>query len=186
MLVRQALDQRIPVVPVPGASAALTGLIASGLSTGPFLFTGFLPRGKKHLTEILDAYRTRQETLIVYESPHRLVKTLQRLVEMWGDRNAAAVKELTKKHETWFRGRLSKIVASLQEQERIRGEWTIIVEGSSEDDVEPKATWWAHLGLMEHVESYREKGASAKDAIKQTAADRGMPKREVYNTYHRS
>lgn len=180
-LVQAAAAAGVPVVPLPGANAALSALIVSGLSTEKFLFLGFLPKGKKELALCLERYRLIQATIILYEAPHRLVRTLEQLLEHWGERSIALAREITKKHEEIFRGTISEALEDLK-LEGPRGEYVIILEAASEEELAEELTvWWAGLSVQQHVEHYEASGHSRKEAIKKAAVDRGVPKREVYN-----
>ncbi|WP_139492609.1 16S rRNA (cytidine(1402)-2'-O)-methyltransferase [Brevibacillus dissolubilis] len=188
-LVRDATAEGITVIPIPGANAALTGLIASGLPTDRFVFAGFLPRDKKPRTQELQRLRKYPETLLFYEAPHRIVKTLEAIYEAWGDRNVVLARELTKRYEEFSRGRLSELIAWLGEGEgEIRGEFCMIVEGYTGDDAgtgDEEVIWWQALSIVEHVDRYIDQGLSSKEAIKKASEDRGLSKRDVYNEYHR-
>jgi len=182
-LVVAAVREQLTVVPLPGANAALTALIASGLSTQPFYFYGFLPRQKKEKVKELESLSKINSTLILYESPHRLKETLQQLLNVFGDRGISLCRELTKRYEEFIRGTVSEAL-QWAEREEIRGEFCIIVEGSKEQ-IEEVDAWWETLSLLEHIEYYiSEKNFSSKEAIKQTAKDRNMNKRDVYQAYH--
>lgn len=183
-LVQAAVEQRITVVPLPGANAALTALIASGLSCQPFYFYGFLSRSKKEKKEELENLKKQKATLVFYESPHRMKETLAIMYEILGNRNIALCRELTKKFEEFIRGSLEEIL-EWSNQDEIRGEFCIIVEGANEQQNEEEISWWEPLSIEEHVNHYvNSKNISSKDAIKQTAKDRGLNKREVYQAYH--
>lgn len=183
-LVQAAVEQRITVVPLPGANAALTALIASGLSCQPFYFYGFLSRSKKEKKEELENLKKQKATLVFYESPHRMKETLATMYEILGNRNIALCRELTKKFEEFIRGSLEEIL-EWSNQDEIRGEFCIIVEGANEQQNEEEISWWEPLSIEEHVNHYvNSKNISSKDAIKQTAKDRGLNKREVYQAYH--
>ncbi|MBA4495839.1 16S rRNA (cytidine(1402)-2'-O)-methyltransferase [Paenactinomyces guangxiensis] len=186
-LVREAVERGIPVIPISGPNAAITALVASGLQTQPFIFLGFLPRSSKERKEVLKRWMNIPATLICYEAPHRLLSMLTDALEILGDRNAAISRELTKKHEQWLRGTLSECIAYLTEN-GTRGEYTIVIEGSTceEGEENQEENWWTSLPLVEHVEKYIKEGLSKKEAIRQTASDRSLPKREVYNQYHQS
>jgi len=183
-LVKEAIALGIPVIPIPGPNAALTALIASGLSTKGFVFKGFLPRDKKELRKELELIKYYPETLIFYESPHRIEKTLREMKEVLGMRQITLARELTKKYEEFIRGDMDEVIAYLGEVEEIRGEFTVIVSGSTEEKEEE--AWWTGLSIPDHVESYMEQGMDKKEALKRTAEDRGLPKREVYNIFHKS
>ncbi|WP_338779247.1 16S rRNA (cytidine(1402)-2'-O)-methyltransferase [Metabacillus sp. FJAT-52054] len=184
-LVEAALEENLTVVPLPGANAALTALIASGLTPQPFFFYGFLNRQKKEKKKELELLKLRQETMIFYESPHRLKDTLTLMEEILGNRKVVLSRELTKKFEEFVRGTLSEANEWAKANE-IRGEFCLILEGASNDDIQPEEDlWWNGLGIITHIEHYIEKGISSKEAIKTVALDRGLPKREVYNEYHK-
>ncbi len=180
-LVKLAIDNGVNVIPIPGANAALSALTVSGLPTDAFLFAGFLPREKKELRESLEKLKRARQTIVLYEAPHRVEKTLRAILEVWGDRAVALARELTKKHEEIIRGTVSECLAFL-EQHQPRGEFCIVVHGSTrEEQGEEDGTWWRLLSVEEHVEHYMRQGGSRKEALKKAAADRGLPKRELYN-----
>jgi 16S rRNA (cytidine1402-2'-O)-methyltransferase len=178
-LVRLCIESNVAVVPIPGANAALCALIVSGLLTERFLFIGFLPRDKKHLQEELIKLREMQTTLLFYESPHRLLKTLNKMHEVWGNREIALVREISKRFEEVARGTLQESLIFLEDHPPL-GEYCIVVKGNYETE-DLKDAWWAALSLEEHMEYYLKSSKDRKEAIKKTAIDRGVPKREVYN-----
>lgn len=180
IMVEEALRSEIPVVPIPGANAALSALIASGIPTRPHLFLGFLPRKKRQRKQELEKWTTVPATLIIYESPHRLLDLLTEMLEIWGDRRIVIVRELTKKYEEWLRGTIRECLTYIQ-AEGVRGEYTLVVEGASESEKNP---WWKAKSVVEHVDHYIANGWMKKEAIRLVAEDRQMPKREVYQAYH--
>jgi len=183
-LVQAAISEQVAVVPLPGANAALTSLIASGITCQPFYFYGFLHRNKKEKRAELEVLRKQKATLIFYESPHRLKETLAIMIEVLGNREIVICRELTKKYEEFIRGTLEEINSWAQSNE-IRGEFCLIVEGTEFQEEEEEVSWWQDLSVEEHVNYYiTEKNISSKDAIKQTAKDRSLNKREVYQVYH--
>lgn len=182
-LVVAATREQLTVVPLPGANAALTAIIASGLPTQPFYFYGFLPRQKKDKKRELETLAKVTSTVILYESPHRLKETLQHLLEFFGDRRVSLCRELTKRYEEFIRGTLSEVLEWASTDE-VRGEFCMIVEGNQEP-TEEENEWWESLSVLDHIEHYISvKNYSSKDAIKQTAKDRNMNRREVYQVYH--
>ncbi|MFC5714440.1 16S rRNA (cytidine(1402)-2'-O)-methyltransferase [Thalassorhabdus alkalitolerans] len=181
-LVSSCVRAGFSVIPLPGANAAVTALIASGLAGGPFYFYGFLPRKNKEKAEILDKLSYVDGPVIFYESPYRIGKTVEDIEKQWGDREAALARELTKRHEEIFRGTLTTIREAL-EKEPVKGECCLIVQGTGKAPVEEQA-WWQALDPAEHVKSYIKEGMSSKEAIKQAAKDREVPKREVYSAFH--
>ncbi len=182
-LVVAAIEEKVPVVPLPGANAALTSLIASGLACQPFYFYGFLNRSKKDKRAELEALKWQTATIIFYESPHRLKETLAVMQDVLGNRKIALCRELTKKYEEFIRGTIEEVMVWAH-QDEIRGEFCIIIEGTNEQQ-EEEPSWWNHLSLEEHVNHYiSDQKMTSKEAIKLTAKDRGLNKREVYQAYH--
>ncbi|MDF2902833.1 MAG: rRNA small subunit methyltransferase [Bacillus sp. (in: firmicutes)] len=183
-LVQSAVAERLKVVPLPGANAALTALIASGISTQPFYFYGFLNRQKKEKRKELETLAKQTASLLFYESPHRLKDTLQLMFETLGNRQVVLCRELTKKFEEFIRGSLEEVLEWARNDE-IRGEFCIVVEGSNEKDALPEINWWEGIPISAHVDHYiTEKGLPSKEAIKQVAKDRDISKRDVYQAYH--
>jgi 16S rRNA (cytidine1402-2'-O)-methyltransferase len=179
-LVRLAIEQNIPVVPLPGPNAALTALIASGLDTTLFTFVGFLPKTNKHRRELLAKLARHPYTLGFYESPHRLKATLEEIKSALGDRQAVAARELTKKFEEFVRGTLGSISLHFNEHQP-RGEFTLIVAGISDDEVvAAEADSFAGLDVIQAVQMLIERGINKKDAIREVASQKGLPKRQVY------
>ncbi|MEQ6389473.1 16S rRNA (cytidine(1402)-2'-O)-methyltransferase [Bacillaceae bacterium S4-13-58] len=182
-LVRDSISEGIPVIPLPGANAATTSLIASGLPTDHFYFFGFLPRKKKERQEELHNLKSLSCTLLFYESPHRLKDALEDLLQVLGDRKAVVARELTKRFEEFSRGNLSEQIAWAEEKPK--GEFCILVEGSTKEEEAENDLWWSALSMIDHVEHYmEEKDIMSKEAIKMVAKDRNLPKREVYQAYH--
>lgn len=172
-----AIEAGITVTPIPGANAALSALIASGHDTTEFHFIGFLPKQKKNRLDTLTRIKPIQSTLIFYESPHRLKDTLEELLRVLGDRQMTAARELTKKFEEFRRGTIAELLAYYRE-EAPRGEFTLIVEGASEQD--DSAEEISDLSIEEELMRLIEQGTDKKDAIRQVAKRRNMPKRSVY------
>jgi 16S rRNA (cytidine1402-2'-O)-methyltransferase len=183
-LVQLAIEQDIAVVPVPGANAALSALIVSGLPTDRFLFAGFLPRDKKDLRAELERLKYTEATILLYESPHRVAKTLEAILEDWGDRPLALMREISKRYEEVLRGTVAQCLQYVRDNEPV-GEYVIAVggaEGTEEELAERAGTsWWQLLTLGDHVLHYEEQGHDRKEAMKRAAADRGVSKRDVYN-----
>jgi len=185
-LVKDAIANDISVIPIPGANAALSALIISGLPTDRFLFAGFPPRERKSLMKWLLDMQAQRGTLLFYESPHRITKTLDALQECLGDRQIACIRELTKRHEEAVRGKISECIAWFEEHPPL-GEFCVVVEGSEgvgASELPAVAIWWSELDLAAHVAHYEEQ-FDRKEAIKKVALDRGLPKREVYNEVNR-
>ncbi|MDT3428779.1 16S rRNA (cytidine1402-2'-O)-methyltransferase [Paenibacillus forsythiae] len=180
-LVALAVSEGIPVVPIPGANAALSALIASGLPTNIFTFVGFLPRERKDIRAVLAPLRAAQGTLLFYESPHRIVKTLAHLEEAFGNRRIVLARELTKRYEEFLRGTILECTEWLAEHPPL-GEYVIVVEGESKEEAEEAdSAWWRALSIEAHVAHYEAAGSTRKDAMKKAASDRGVAKRDIYN-----
>ncbi len=185
-LVRLCIENDINVTSIPGCVALINALILSGLSTKRFSFEGFLSVNKRHRKEHLTSLAKDTHTMIFYEAPHKLPYTLSDMAEVFGkNRKIALVRELTKLHEEVLRLTLGEAIEKFNE-DKPRGEYVIIVDGCSEEEIKTEEEWWSELSLIEHIEIYIKKGMSSKDAIKQTALDRNVSKRDVYNQYHKS
>ncbi|RFU60958.1 16S rRNA (cytidine(1402)-2'-O)-methyltransferase [Bacillus sp. V59.32b] len=183
-LVKEALAEKITVIPLPGANAALTALISSGLSPQPFYFYGFLSRNTKEKKQELETLKRINSTWVLYESPHRLKETLKTMLEILGDRQIVLCRELTKKFEEFIRGTITEVIGWASETE-IRGEFCLIIEGSEKREEIEEENWWDGIELAAHVDHYiLAQDLSSKEAIKQVAKDRGIQKREVYQAFH--
>lgn len=179
-LVRLCIEHDITVTSVPGPVALINALILSGLPTRRFAFEGFLSVNKRHRNEHLKSVKDDTHTLIFYEAPHKLKYTLNDMLDILGNRKIALVRELTKLHEEVKRTTLSEAV-EFYETQKPRGEYVIVIDGAKQQSAEQ---FWADMSIAEHVEHYIKLGNTSKEAIKLVAADRGVPKREVYNEYH--
>ena len=179
-LVRLAYEAGIEVTSLPGACACITALTLSGLSTRRFCFEAFLPADKKEKQAILEELKTETRTILLYEAPHRLVRTLKELSDALGNRRITLCRELTKRHETAFSTTLEEALAFYEEQEP-KGECVIVMEGRTIRELEEeKQKSWEEMDLQTHMELYLGRGMSQKDAMKAVAKDRGIGKREVY------
>ena len=181
-LVKMCFDAGIHVTAVPGAAACVTALTISGLGTRRFVFEAFLPADKRERERVLDALKREQRTMIIYEAPHRLVKTLNLLAQtLGGDRMVSVCRELTKKHESVYRSTLSG-AASYYAEHDPKGECVLVVEGLSFEAIDrEEKEKWASVSIEEHMEYYFSQGMDRKEAMKKTARDRGVQKREIYN-----
>lgn len=177
-LVKLCIENNIKVEVLPGASAIITALVASGLSTVRFSFEGFLDRNKKARKERFEVIKNDDRTLVFYESPHRLLSALKDIEEVLGNRKMVAARELTKRFEEIVRGSISEIVEYFKNNSP-KGEFVLIVEGNN--DPEANDGEWISLSIREHILHYMEQGISKKDSIKMVAKDRNIPKREVYS-----
>lgn len=180
-LVKLCIENGIEVTSAPGAVAAITALIISGMPTRRFLFEGFLPNDKKEKKFILENLKNEIRTIIIYEAPHRLKQTLRLLSITIGDREIAITRELTKKYEEVIQTTINKAIEKY-ETEIPRGEFAIIIKGLDIEEVknQQKESWDVYT-IEEHLEVYINKGIEKKEAIKLVSKDRGIPKREVYN-----
>lgn len=179
-LVRMCREEGIPVTAVPGAAACVTALTISGLPTRRFAFEAFLPTEKKERQQILEELKQETRTIVLYEAPHRLVKTLRLLLETLGDRQVRVCRELTKKHETVYEDTLSGAISYYEEQEP-KGECVLVIAGKSREEIRREEQMqWEEMTLEEHMEKYLSEGMDRKEAMKQVAKDRGIGKREVY------
>jgi 16S rRNA (cytidine1402-2'-O)-methyltransferase len=179
-LVKMAHEAGITVTSLPGACACITALTVSGLPTRRFAFEAFLPSDKKERKDILDTLKNETRTIILYEAPHRLIKTLEELLETLGDRRATICRELTKKHETVFLTTLSNALKFYTENEP-KGECVILIEGRTFSELkEESRAEWQKLSIEEHVNMYMEQGMDKKEAMKSAAKDRGVSKQEIY------
>ncbi|SJZ88852.1 16S rRNA (cytidine1402-2'-O)-methyltransferase [Pilibacter termitis] len=180
-LVEACVAENLPVVALPGATAGVTALIASGLSPQPFTFYGFLPRKKKEQLLFFEEHKGERQTQIFYESPFRILATLENAREVYGERMAVVARELTKLHEEYRRGLISEIIESLKEKE-VKGEIVLLIEGARE--VESLDTSWEKLSILDHIKELENQGLSNKEAIKEVAKLRKVRKQEVYRVYH--
>lgn len=179
-LVRMCYEAGVTVTSVPGAAACITALILSGLSTRRFAFEAFLPSDKKERREVLDQLAGETRTMIIYEAPHRLLKTLRELMENLGNRKVTVCRELTKKHETVFATTLEEASIYYDENEP-KGECVLVIEGKSRQEIREEArAQWEEMTVEEHMEYYEKQGISRKDAMKMVAKDRGVGKRDIY------
>ena len=168
------------VTSLPGAAACITALTLSGLSTRRFVFEAFLPNDKKEKAAILEELRSETRTIILYEAPHRLKKTITELVPILGNRKLTVVKELTKLHENVFLTTLEEALDYYQENEP-RGEFVLVIEGKKLEEIKKeKEAFFQEMDVNEHMKIYLDKGMDKKEAMKAVAVDRGIPKREVY------
>lgn len=180
VLVKLCQREGITVTSLPGAAACITALTLSGLSTGRFCFEGFLPSEKREKAEILELLEGETRTIILYEAPHHLKRTLQELYGALGDRNITICRELTKKFETVIPTTL-KSAAALYEAEEPRGEYVLVVEGKSlQQKRKERQESFLSLSIEEHMRRYEEAGMERKEAMKAVAKDRGVGKREIY------
>lgn len=179
-LVAMCWEAGIEITSLPGPAACITALTVSGLPTRRFSFEAFLPQDKKQRQEVLEELKKDTRTLIFYEAPHRLVKTLEELLKELGNRKITVCRELTKKHETLFKTDLEKALDWYRENSP-KGECVLVLEGKSREEIkEEERSKWEDMSVPEHVEFYLKQGMEKKEAMKQVAKDRGVSKREIY------
>lgn len=180
VLVKLCQKEGIRVTSLPGAAACITALTLSGLSTRRFCFEGFLPTEKKEKTEILEILKEETRTMILYEAPHHLIRTLRELYGVLGNRKITICRELTKKFETVLSTTFEEALA-LYEEEEPRGEYVLVIEGKSLlQKRKEKQEGFLELAIEEHMKRYEEAGMDRKEAMKMVAKDRGVSKREIY------
>lgn len=181
-LVARCIEAEIAVIPIPGVNAALSALVASGISTTSFLFLGFLPRDSKRRIEQLQLYQEQRDTLLFYEAPHRIKEMLKDVAKVLGDRRIMIAREITKRYEEMLHGSVLELL-DICETEQLKGEMTVVIEGYRGNAME-EPDWWSGLSVETHVQVWMERGLDTKEAIKKVAEERGLPKREIYNEYH--
>ena len=179
-LVKICYREGITVTSLPGACACITALTMSGQATRRFAFEAFLPYDKKERAAVLEDLKQETRTIILYEAPHRLKKTLKELLDVLGDRDITVCKELTKRHEKKMQGSLKEVVDYYEENDP-RGEYVLILAGKPETErQEEEQKKWESITIQAHMAIYEEQGLDRKSAMKRVAKDRGIPKREVY------
>jgi len=180
-LVKKVAAAGITVTSLPGPAACVTALTISALPTRRFAFEAFLPSDKKERADVLEDLKSETRTIVMYEAPHRLLKTLKELLETLGNRKISVCRELTKKHEEALRTDLEGAIAHFTANEP-KGEFVLVIEGKSfESFKEEKQESFKEMSIEDHMELYLSQGLSKKEAMKQVANDRGMAKRDVYN-----
>lgn len=179
-LVRICYEEGVPVTSLPGAAACITALTMSGLPTRRFAFEAFLPREKKERSAVLEELKQEIRTIIIYEAPHHLVKTLEELVKTLGNRRITVCRELTKKYEEKIQSTLEDMITYYKETDP-RGEYVLVLEGKDPKEIEKeKQAGWEAMTLEEHMAHYESQGLDRKEAMKQVAKDRGVSKRDIY------
>lgn len=180
VLVAMCHEAGIPVTSLPGCCALITALTLSGLSTRRFCFEGFLPPDKKEKKFVLEELKAETRTIILYEAPHHLKRTLQELYDAVGKRKITLCRELTKKFETVFPTTLEQALIYYEENEP-KGEYVLVLEGKSREEMkQDERAKWEEMSIEEHMAYYEEQGIDRKSAMKMVAADRGVGKREIY------
>ncbi len=178
-VIKEAINENITIVPIPGACAAINSLICSGLDTRQFLFIGFLSTKTKDKKDKLNEVKNIQSTLIFYEAPHKIKETLGCMLDILGDRKISIGREMTKIHEEFIRGSISEVLEKIEP----KGEMVIIVEGSEKSDNDIEREWRNEMTLEEHYQYYKKQGLSKKEIIKKIAKDKGVNKNEIYKKF---
>ena len=186
VLVARCIEEGLHVTSLPGCCACITALTLSGLSTRRFCFEGFLPTDKKEKKMILGELERETRTIILYEAPHHLKRTLQELYETLGERRITLCRELTKKFETVFSTTLEEALTYYNENEP-KGEYVLVLEGLNRQSlILDKQEEWSRLSIEEHMQVYIDQGIDKKEAMKKVAADRGISKRTVYQNLRKN
>ncbi|MFA5523200.1 MAG: 16S rRNA (cytidine(1402)-2'-O)-methyltransferase [Tissierellales bacterium] len=178
-LIKLAIENAIQVIALPGPTASTLALVLSGLPTGKFVFEGFLPSSKKGRTEALQNIKNEKRTIILYESPYRVKALLEDMLDIFGERDIAVCRELTKKFEEIFRGSIGQSIEKFAQKDP-KGEFVIIVKGTDKVEISEELQEWADISIKDHLLKYINQGMTKKDAVKNVAEDRGLPKNEVY------
>jgi len=178
-LIKLAIEAGVPIVSQPGATAFVTALVASGLPTGKFVFEGFLDRHKKRRREALEGLKNETRTVIFYEAPHRLLQTLDSMLEVLGDRQLTAARELTKRYESYVRGSISEVIDHFKTTAP-RGEFVLVLSGIDPEDIETADNPLLDMSIEEHLTYYINQGMRKKEAAALVAEARGLNKRDVY------
>lgn len=179
-IVKEAIKNNIEIIPVPGACALINALISSGMKTREFVFIGFLPVNKSEKLQKLENIKMYEQTIILYEAPHKLINTLEAIEEVLGDRNIVLAREITKIHEEYIRGKVSEIISYINNP---KGEFVILIEGSNLSVEEEKIEFLNNISLEEHYEFYKKQGYDKKEIIKKIAKDRKTNKNEIYQYF---
>ncbi|MBT2860940.1 16S rRNA (cytidine(1402)-2'-O)-methyltransferase [Staphylococcus coagulans] len=180
-LVVRAREENVNVIPIPGANAGLTALMASGLPSFTYTFLGFLPRKTREKIEVLEKRMFQESTLLLYESPHRVKETLEAIAKVDNQRMMTVARELTKKFEQIQTGRVDDLIAQLDDTIPLRGEFVLIIEGAM---AKASTSWFEDMTIEAHVNHYIDQNMKPKQAIKHVAQDRQMSSKEVYNIFH--
>ena len=179
-IVRICYEQGVPVTSLPGAAACITALTMSGRPTRRFAFEAFLPKDKKERAAVLEELKDETRTIILYEAPHHLIRTVTELLNALGDRKLTLCRELTKKHEEKLQTTFSGVLALYKEQEP-RGEYVMVICGRSREEmVKEQQQSWEAMSIEDHMAHYESQGISHKEAMKLVAKDRGVSKRDIY------
>lgn len=179
-IVKSAIENNIKIIPIPGACAAITAIIASGLDAKEFTFIGFLPQNNKNRNEKLERISKEERTTILYEAPHKLMKTLEDIGKVIGKRKVVLARELTKIHEEYIEGTIAELQSKIKEP---KGEYVIIIDKNEKTKKQIEQENLNTLSIEEHYKYYEQKGFNKKEIIKQIAKDRNVTKNEIYQKF---
>lgn len=182
-IVKEAIRQNIEIIPIPGACALINALIVSGLETKEFLFYGFLPLDNKLRKEKFGDIKRQNKTIIIYEAPHRLIKTVTELKEIFGNIKIVIAKEITKIHEQYIRGTIEEVLENLENKDSIKGEYIILFEVHAKTEEQEEIEGVNKMSVEEQYEYYRNKGLSKKEIIKQIAKNNKVEKNSIYKIF---
>lgn len=180
-IVKEAIKNKIEIIPIPGACALINSLIASGLNTKEFSFYGFLPLNKKNRENVFSKIKKENKTVILYEAPHKLIKTLNDILKYIGDIDCVIAKEITKIHEEFIREKISNLISELNEKETIKGEYVILLDLNNKQDVDSEDI--SNKTIEEQYKIYEAQGMNKKDIIKRIAKNKNVPKNEIYKQF---
>ncbi len=183
IIVKEAIEEGIEIIPIPGACAAINAIIASGLSTKEFSFYGFLPQNKKLRNEKFDDILNQNKTIIIYEAPHRLLETLKEIEEKCGNVKAVVAKEITKIHEKFYRGNIKEIILKLESKTSIKGEYIILFEIISENNEEKIKQLLNQMTEEDQYKYYEKQGLEKKEIIKKIAKNKKVNKDVIYKLF---
>ena len=183
VVVLEAIKEGVEIIPIPGACAFIQALIVSGLKTNNFQFIGFLPVNNTEKEKILEGIQANKNTIILYEAPHKLLKTLNSIIKVLGNRKIVLAKEITKIHETYIRGKVIEVIKKLEQEDTIKGEYVILIEGSEYTEKEIEINSLNKMEIEEHYKYYENKGLEKKEIIKKIAKDRNINKNEIYQKF---
>lgn len=183
-VVKEAIKNNIEVIPIPGACALINGLIVSGLNTKEFSFFGFLPLNKKNREEVIEKIKHENKTVIIYEAPHKLLKTLNDILVNIGDINCVIAKEITKIHEEFIRDKISNVINKFNNQESIKGEYIVLLDLNGYCNIENKSNInVVERTIEEQYKYYESQGMDKKNIIKQIAKNKNVPKNDIYKLF---
>lgn len=181
-IVKEAIKNNIEIIPIPGACALINALIPSGLNTKQFAFYGFLPLNKKNRKEVIDRIKKEDKTVILYEAPHKLIKTLEDILENIGDINCVLAREITKIHEEFIRNKINNLIDELRKKDAVKGEYIILLDMNFNEDIKNEEDV-INKPIEEQYDFYEEQGMDKKEIIKKIAKNKNVAKNEIYQIF---